>query len=481
MPKYLLRTLICTLFLHSWPLISLASPESDLYQFNHYKLDNGLSVVLKQRTHAPSISIRLAVEVGHRYFPCDKSDAAHFLEHMLFMGTTNHSENELDDIIESNGGSWNAETRSMQTVYEIDIYSKNIAIGLNTLFEIMTESTLSHEDYETAKQIVYRESDGQQADIVHWLFRHGIGKSAISKLSEWVIGAEQSCEGPINMDNLHYDDIKNAFSTYYQPNNMTLVVVGNFEEDGLNSLITDTFGKLENKETKRNYPEKPEYHKIGKTFYGTLEPLLGSDAYIYNIYRTEGNKHKDHYPLIILSFYLSDLMYEQIRVEKGLAYSPDSDYSASHDYGLFSLGSDANIAEIEKVVSSINEILKNTKEQGIDEERLKSVKNYLLLTHKQGYEQNLNFADYYTLVTDDLRERGTIENMEEEIEKVTLEDVNNVLNKYLNKKMKVIAITRPFLTYTQFYTVLVLVPLGVVGVVFVVRRRKKESIGRNSF
>ena len=474
MPKYLFRTLICTLILHSWPLISLASPESDLYQFNHYKLDNGLSVVLKQRTHAPSVSIRLAVEVGHRYFPCEKSDTAHFLEHMLFMGTTNHSENELDDIIESNGGSWNAETRSMQTVYEIDIYSKNIDIGLNTLFEIMTESTLSHEDYETAKQIVYRESDGEQAGIVHWLFKYGIGKSAISKLSEWVIGAKQSCEGPINMDNLYYDDIKNAFSTYYQPNNMTLVIVGDFEDDVTKSLIVSTFGKLVNKETKRNHPEKPEYHKVGKTFYGTLEPLLGSDAYIFNIYRTEGNKHKDHYPLVILSYYLSDLMYEQIRVEKGLAYSPDSDYSASHDYGLFSLESDANISEIDEVVSSINEILETTIKQGVDEEGLNLVKNSFKLAFEQGYEKNLNFADYYTYVTDELREKGTIDNMEEKIEAVTVEDVNYVLNKYFDKKMAVVAIYKPFMTYTQFYSVLVLVPLGVVGVVFVVRRKKKK-------
>jgi len=450
--------------------IAYSSPESNLYQFEHYKLDNGLSIVLKKRTHSPNVSIRLVVEVGHRYFSCDKADAAHFLEHMLFMGTTKFTENELDDIIESSGGAWNAKTMNMRTVYEIDMYSKNIATGLNVLFEIMTESTLSKQQFETAKQIVYREGEGEQSDMVYWLYKQGLGKSASSKLNEWMIGKEEACEGPINMENLYYEDIKNTFSSYYQPDNMTLVIVGDIDEN-LKPLIANLFGKMKTKESKRYVPKMPPRHKEANLFFGTLNPLLGTDAYIEIVYRTEGNRHDDHYPLSILSFYLKDILYKQIRVEQGLAYAPYAIYSATHDYGLFSLESDANLADVDKVIASLNAILKRTKEQGVDEKRLEAIKKYFLLTLRQGYEQNLSFANHYALVTADLNKNGSINNIEEKVKKVTLQDVNNVLKKYFDKEMEVVAITRPFMTYTLFYALLVLVPLGGGGLLLFLRRR----------
>ena len=69
-----------------------------------------MRVVLKPRHNARNLSIQLKVDVGHMNFPCGKRETAHFLEHLLFTGTDQHSESQLDDIIELHGGSWNAET-----------------------------------------------------------------------------------------------------------------------------------------------------------------------------------------------------------------------------------------------------------------------------------------------------------------------------------------------------------------------------------
>ena len=94
-----------------------------LYDADYRVLTNGLGLVFKPRGEARNTAIRLVVNVGTHRFPCGKRELPHFLEHLLFTGTSTHTEAELDDLIEEQGGIWNARTEPEKTVYEIDIYS----------------------------------------------------------------------------------------------------------------------------------------------------------------------------------------------------------------------------------------------------------------------------------------------------------------------------------------------------------------------
>ena len=76
---------------------------ADLYNVDYFKLENGFDVVLKKRTHAHNVAVRLVVNVGQRNFPCHKRETPHFLEHLLFMGTSKHTEAELKSLIEDHG------------------------------------------------------------------------------------------------------------------------------------------------------------------------------------------------------------------------------------------------------------------------------------------------------------------------------------------------------------------------------------------
>ena len=102
---------------------------SGLNDVDYFKLNNGLDVVLKKRTHARNVAVRLVVNVGLRNFPCDKRETPHFLEHLLFMGTSKHSEAELKRLIEDHGGSWNGFTMETETAYQVDIYDRHLSLG----------------------------------------------------------------------------------------------------------------------------------------------------------------------------------------------------------------------------------------------------------------------------------------------------------------------------------------------------------------
>lgn len=99
-----------------WVAASQYSPPG-VYDIEHLTLHNGLRVLLKPRTTARSASIRLVVGVGTHDFPCGRRETPHLLEHLLFTGTSRHTEAELDSLIEKHGGTWNARTGYDKTVY----------------------------------------------------------------------------------------------------------------------------------------------------------------------------------------------------------------------------------------------------------------------------------------------------------------------------------------------------------------------------
>src|SRR5262245_64609547 len=116
---------------------------SGLYDVDYFKLANRFDVILKNRPDSQNVAVRLVVGVGLRNFPCNKRETPHFLEHLLFMGTSKHSEAELKRLIEDHGGAWNGYTSPTETGYQIDIYDKHLRLAIVTLHEIITDTIIT--------------------------------------------------------------------------------------------------------------------------------------------------------------------------------------------------------------------------------------------------------------------------------------------------------------------------------------------------
>ena len=113
-----------------------------LYDVDHSVLDNGLRVILKPRHGAHTVAFRVVVGVGQHDYDCGWQETPHFLEHLLFAGTSRHTEAELEELVEQHGGYWNAYTYAEETVYALDIYGRYFLKGLEVLHEIMTDPLL---------------------------------------------------------------------------------------------------------------------------------------------------------------------------------------------------------------------------------------------------------------------------------------------------------------------------------------------------
>lgn len=453
------------------------------YDVQHYVLENGLHVILKPRHLAHNVSIRLNVNFGSNHAPCGKRQTAHFLEHLLFTGTSKHSENELDNIIASHGGSWNAETDSEYTQYKIDIYNKHLNVGLTTLHEILTDSTISEENVEKSLNIIRREAGGKPGKIRNWLHLNGLVISATSlAMQDLFPGASFHCAALDNATSISREDILSAYKNYYIPQNMTLSLVGDFDIKKAKRIITETVGNIKVKKSAHRYQiSVPEVNELdpSKIYYGRFSPLLNTEANVYQVFRIPGKNHKDSYVFYVLEEYFNRELYKLLRVKTGLAYSPSAMAGLYNKFGLFLLSSDAEIDDVDTHLKLISQVIDKFKQGKLDLKELEETKHKILLNAARGYETNENFAEYYVENIFDLKEYGVLQNYEDNIEKVSLKDIQRVSNKYFHSANRVVAVSSPTLTYIQLYflilLLLVLLSLLLWRIVLHVRKKRIKT------
>ncbi|MCI0508204.1 MAG: insulinase family protein [Gammaproteobacteria bacterium] len=434
------------------------------YELDHYVLDNGMHVILKPRHGARSVAVELNVNIGHQNFPCGKRETAHFLEHLLFTGTTLHSETELEHLIESHGGSWNAETSSDYTLYSLEIFSKHMDVGLITLHEIITGSTISEENVERSRRIVFRESGGKPSSLREWLYKNSIIQSATARALNTVFpGIDYQCPGLDENSSVTRGEVLQAYRDYYVAANMALAVVGDFEPDRAKQLITQTFGAMPRRtlDGVKPRPLPAAFKGAPGIIEGRWDPLVGAEATIYFIYRTGGLYSSHYYALDVLENYFQTELYNQLRIETGMAYAPNAYTYLYDDYGAFILETDSELDDVEQSIELIKNALAQYRQGKLDQERLGNVKQKILLNSARGYESNRSFAEYYALTVEDIKRYGKYENYEDLIEEVSIEAVRGATAAYLNDDNLVVAVVRPTLTYTQFY-LLVLLMMGLI-------------------
>ena len=440
------------------------TPEG-LYDPEYLTLDNGLDVVLKKRDVTHNVAIRLAVNVGQIDFPCGWKELPHFLEHLLFTGTSKHSEDELDSIIEENGGSWNASTEEEKTIYEIDIYSPKALLAIDVLYEIFTDSQLTPVNVEKSRDIIHRESGGKPSSIRQWLYRQGIGRDAYDNaFLEFFPNSSVTCPSLQIADDITRDDIIETFNQFYIPNNMELVVVGEFNREDVLKKVRITFGSLKRGALTVQRRKVPDYYKQGPSeVTGSFSPFVDSEAMVLLAFRTDGNLSHDIHPLYVIENYLDTRLYNLLRVQEGLSYSPVVQQGNWEQYGVFFLGTDVDIDKIDTAIQYLKQEVDTLINGTVTPDDINKSKQKILLSWVQGYESNSDIADYYVSKHHELRQHGALIDHEDQVERVTVNDIQTVASRYFIDQQSVIIKNRPQISYRQLYIL-----IGGGGLIFVI-------------
>ena len=426
-----------------------------LYDVDHLTLDNGLDVILKQRPGAHTLSIRLWVGVGMQDYECEHQETPHFLEHLLFTGTSRFSEAELEHLVADHGGSWNAYTGNEETVYEMDIYSRFPDLAINVMYEILTDSVISEDNVETSRDIIHREAGGKPSKVRQWFRLRGFGVNGTEKaVFKLLPGVDYVCEGLRTADHISRQDIIDAYNRYYVPENMALIIVGDFEQEPMLDLIRGTFGQIPATPSPRRELPEPGMPEDYDQETGTLSPLISNDAVVGIMYAIPGFWSEDIFPLMIIEHYLDFRIGEEIRIKRGLSYSPGVWRDTLSKFGLISVYADVDLEDMDEAMAIIKSEINKLVEESMDSELLEKSKMKILLQNVQGYESNAQFADYYAADYVYFKEKGYFQDVESKIEAVTPEDIARVAEHHLSLDKGVIIYEIPTLTSTQFYILL---------------------------
>lgn len=449
-----------------------------LYDIHTMTLDNGLEVYLAERHASRSIAIRLLVNTGSDDFSCGKSETAHFLEHLLFTGTSTHSESELDSLIEDNGGTWNAYTDAEQTVYEIDIFSHYGELAMNVLHEIMTDSQITPENVERSRDIVHREMGGKPSRLEQYLFDYGIGKSAGNKAAEILFSREEYCPRLESADSISRKDILYALKQHYVSKNMVLFVVGDFNVPKMKQHISETFGRISSQGTRNEHKKYTHDYKSKSPVSGTLSPILGNEANLSISYRVSGNSTDEAIPLFLASLYLTQRMFEDIRTERGLSYDTGSSLSLYEHVGILDVYADLELEDVTTTTEIMFSIVRELWEKPLSDDELERLKRIVLLNASNSLQSNPDVADFYLSAwKENMPQTNEIENIEIHIMAITPEVLHTVAKKYLMPDRAVIIHDTPTLTYTQFY---VLLMIAVFSVILILWRLTRKTASKPS-
>jgi len=244
-----------TLVTSSVPLVNTAviklnnitKSENDNREYRYLTLSNNLKVLLISDAGAEKSAAALNVHVGSHQNPKQRPGLAHFLEHMLFLGTEKYPQSgEYQDFISQHGGTNNAYTAEENTNYFFDIENASLEPALDRFAQFFISPSFDANYVEREKNAVNAEylakindDDRREWDVYRSLFNpeHPAANFSVGNLETLSDQDGHSIR----------DDLINFYQNYYSANLMTLVVLGNHKLDDLQKMVEGRFGQIPDK------------------------------------------------------------------------------------------------------------------------------------------------------------------------------------------------------------------------------------------
>lgn len=206
-------------------------------QASVFYLDNGMEVILIENHANPMIAAVTIVKTGSRNEDAASNGSAHFLEHLLFNGTKKRTQEQIYSEMDFYGGYNNAHTATDHTNYMILMPKEYIAQGMDIQADMLFNSTLPVEKFEKERGIVIEEI-GKSANQPTYQVQNHLQRTFYSNTPY-----EHPILGTVStISHLKRDWVLTYYQTWYVPNNMTLMVIGDFSTAEMLELVKEKYG-----------------------------------------------------------------------------------------------------------------------------------------------------------------------------------------------------------------------------------------------
>ena len=393
-----------------------------MIEFEKYKLENGLTVILHKDISTPLVTVNVLYKVGSRNEHISKTGFAHLFEHLMFGGSENIP--DFDSPIQVAGGDNNAFTNSDLTNFYSILPSENIETALWLESDRMKQLDFNQKSLDIQKKVVVEEFKETSINKPYGELWHALSDLAFTiHPYRWpTIGLK-----PSHIEDANLDDVKAFFEKHYRPNNAVLVIAGNMEIEKTKASIEKWFSDIPSSViSNEKIPVEPQQLSFRTK---TLIKEVSSDA-LYMAFHIPDRLDKSFGAFDMLSDIFSGgksaRFYQNLLKETEIFSSVFAYITGSIDPGLFVI--EAKLIgdnKVDEARTLIWQELEKMKVELISEKEIQKVKNSLIssisFSEVSVIHKAINLA-YYEMLGD----ATLINKQEEDYVDVTAEDIRQL-------------------------------------------------------
>lgn len=403
------------------------SPVTSIEGVTEYSLPNGLQVLLYPDPSSTTISVNVTYRVGSRNESYGENGMAHLLEHLNFKGTPRHP--NITAEIATHGADANASTAYDRTNYYETFPASEASLewALELEADRMVHSFIAQKDLDSEMTVVRNEFESNENNPTSVLEERVLETAYL-----WHNYGHPPIGSRSDIEHVPIERLQAFYHTYYQPDNASLVVAGNLDQQTTLTFIAKTFGEIP-----KPVRTLPQLYTEEPTQDGEREVTLrrvGAAKVMMLAYHIPADAHPDSAALSLLASILSDQpsgrLYKRL-VEVKLATRVSAEAASLHDpsFLLFTavLPPDGDLdrvrVELSKIIAGIRD--EPFTQAELDRERNRQLNQFERIMNSSGevsaiLSENVAQGDWRLLFWD-----------RDEMKKVSIKDLQQVAAKYL--------------------------------------------------
>ena len=336
-------------------------------------LPSGLRIVTEEVSTVRSVAFGIWANVGSRDESPSVAGASHFLEHLLFKGTTSRSALDISAAIDAVGGEMNAFTGKEYTCFYARVIDSDFSIAAEVICDMIKDSLVRSEDVDSERTVVLEEiamRDDDPSDLVHDLFAETLyGDTPVGRP---ILGTVDS------ITNMSRKQVNDYYKKKYLPENLVIAVAGNINHERVVERVSKLLGEfLDSSAKPAALRPTTKIRAKGKGEIGLIY-RKSEQANILLGFPSIDRSDERRFALSVLTSALgggmSSRLFQEVREKRGLAYSVYASMQQFAGSGILSLYAGCNPDKATEVTSIFRQVLSDLITSGLSDEELERAK-----------------------------------------------------------------------------------------------------------
>ncbi|MFB8268423.1 M16 family metallopeptidase [Streptomyces sp. NPDC055955] len=414
---------------------TLIKGENGIGTVRRTTLPGGLRIVTETLPSVRSATFGIWANVGSRDETPTLNGATHYLEHLLFKGTSRRSALDISSTIDAVGGEMNAFTAKEYTCYYARVLDTDLPLAIDVVCDMLTGSLIEESDVDAERGVILEEiamTEDDPGDCVHDLFAHTM--LGDTPLGRPVLGTVDTINA------LSRGQIARFYKKHYDPTHLVVAAAGNVDHNKVVRQVRAAFEKAGALTRTDAVPTAPRDGRKPVRAAGRME-LLGrktEQAHVIlgmpGLARTDERRWAMGVLNTALGGGMSSRLFQEVREKRGLAYSVYSYTSGFADCGLFGVYAGCRPSQVHDVLKICRDELTHVAEHGLSDDEISRAIGQLSGSTVLGLEDTGALMNRIGKSELCWGEQMSVSDMLEEIASVTPDEVRAVARDILGQR-----------------------------------------------